>query len=270
MHLEDDGNLPCTRAYRTSANRSPAPLVSQLVFCPEMHRSRLLDLQPADHRGREKILYFERRKQDHQGGAELNLEGWHRTATFTPASIEGDHRWSAEKGWQASIQGSRHEEIRNRQVTSNRASTHASTHASNRASTQASTHASTHASNCSVDLFKDLVPPDDLIWIAWVKHVKYAKMMVKDKFSRDDIKAFDAAVTEAAEAFRAVKEFKGYYKPKQHFAEHAVVNTVRMGPMTGCTPRNAPRNQARLETLSRLDTCLETCLVRLQVLVLFL
>jgi hypothetical protein len=42
------------------------------------------------------------------------------------------------------------------------------------------------------------------------------------------------AVFDATEAFVKVKEFKGFYKPKQHFATHASINTLRMGPMRGC------------------------------------
>jgi hypothetical protein len=42
------------------------------------------------------------------------------------------------------------------------------------------------------------------------------------------------AVFDATEAFLRVKEFKGFYKPQQHFATHASINTLRMGPMRGC------------------------------------
>ena len=44
------------------------------------------------------------------------------------------------------------------------------------------------------------------------------------------------AVVDATKAFCKVKEYKGFFKPKQHFAAHASINTLRMGPMRGCAP----------------------------------
>ena len=43
--------------------------------------------------------------------------------------------------------------------------------------------------------------------------------------------ALDKKVYESHEAFHKVPEFKGYFKPKNHFASHASTHTLRGGPM---------------------------------------
>ena len=66
-------------------------------------------------------------------------------------------------------------------------------------------------------------------------------MLLKNSYTMEEIVALDRAVYKSAVAFRKVKKFKGFFKPKQHFAEHASVNTLRMGPMTGCDARHDAR-----------------------------
>ena len=43
----------------------------------------------------------------------------------------------------------------------------------------------------------------------------------------------DLLIYKAQVAFKNVKEYGHFYKPKHHFATHAPVNTLRMGPMRG-------------------------------------
>ena len=43
----------------------------------------------------------------------------------------------------------------------------------------------------------------------------------------------DMLIYKAQKAFKKVKEYGHFYKPKHHFATHAPVNTLRMGPMRG-------------------------------------
>ena len=73
----------------------------------------------------------------------------------------------------------------------------------------------------------------DVVWIAWVKHVQYIELMVKKELSTLEIVELDKAVFDATQAFNKVPEFKGYFKPKQHFASHASIDTLRMGPLRG-------------------------------------
>ena len=40
-------------------------------------------------------------------------------------------------------------------------------------------------------------------------------------------------IYKAQKAFKKVKEYGHFYKPKHHFATHAPVNTLRIGPMRG-------------------------------------
>ena len=39
------------------------------------------------------------------------------------------------------------------------------------------------------------------------------------------------AICAAQEAYTKVSQFKGFYKPKNHFATHAPIHTLRGGPM---------------------------------------
>ena len=48
-----------------------------------------------------------------------------------------------------------------------------------------------------------------------------------------EVLQLDKAVYDAAVAFGNVKEYKGFFKPKQHFGSHASINVLRMGPMKG-------------------------------------
>ena len=91
----------------------------------------------------------------------------------------------------------------------------------------------------SVKLFEHLIPDKEHpVWVSWVKHVEYVDMLLnKDKFSLAEVVALDMAVFEAMKQFNKVPEYKGFFKPKQHFASHASINTLRMGPMRGYAPR---------------------------------
>jgi len=86
----------------------------------------------------------------------------------------------------------------------------------------------------SVDLFAPLITDaEHPVWVSWVKHVEYVKLMVQDSYTIPQIIDMDKAIYEAQVAFRKVKQYNGFFKPKQHFASHASVNTMRMGPMRG-------------------------------------
>lgn len=85
----------------------------------------------------------------------------------------------------------------------------------------------------SVDLFEPYVDVNDPVWISWVKHVDYIKLMVKRCYTSTEILELDKAIYDAMVAFHKVPEYKGFYKPKMHFASHASVNVLRMGPMRG-------------------------------------
>ena len=75
------------------------------------------------------------------------------------------------------------------------------------------------------------------VWLSWVKHVEYVDMMLnRSTYKLADVVALDMAVYESVELFNKVPEYKGFFKPKHHFASHASVNILRMGPMRGCAP----------------------------------
>jgi hypothetical protein len=116
---------------------------------------------------------------------------------------------------------------------------------------------------CSVEIFEPYIKDkNDPIWIAWVKHIEYFQLMFLSEITKTQvllgiftarphfesrnashhnlgtcprlqIVQLDKMVYEATEAFTKVPEFKGFLKPKHHFAAHASVNTLRMGPMRG-------------------------------------
>ena len=97
----------------------------------------------------------------------------------------------------------------------------------------------------SVELFEDHVDNTHPVWISWVKHVEYYKLLTKDSFSPEEVLQLDKAVYDSMKAFQAVPEYKGFFKPKMHFAAHASVNTLRMGPMRGYVARIGPRITSR-------------------------
>ena len=68
-------------------------------------------------------------------------------------------------------------------------------------------------------------------------------MLNKNSFSLAEVVMLDMAVFEATKQFNKVREYKGFFKPKQHFATHASINVLRMGPMRGyalCICMHAP------------------------------
>lgn len=83
-------------------------------------------------------------------------------------------------------------------------------------------------------MFKPLInDPKHPVWVAWVKHVAYVKLMVQHSFTTTQILQLDKAVYDANVAFNKVPQYKGFFKPKQHFGAHASVNILRMGPLRG-------------------------------------
>ena len=111
------------------------------------------------------------------------------------------------------------------------ASLRASLHASLRASLHASKRASQRARAHSVKLFEPLIPDkQEPVWDAWVKHVKYFEMMRWHEYTLQDIQALDNAVYDAQAAFDKAFGGQGLWKPKQHFASHLAVSTLRCGP----------------------------------------
>ena len=85
----------------------------------------------------------------------------------------------------------------------------------------------------SVELFEHFVPDKKHpVWVSWVTHVHYFKLLMKDSYTMPELIELDKAVYDAAVAFDNVPQYKGYFKPKQHFASHASINILRMGPMS--------------------------------------
>jgi hypothetical protein len=100
----------------------------------------------------------------------------------------------------------------------------------------------------SITLFEHLIPDKTHpVWVSWVKHVEYVDLMLnKTEYTLADIVRLDMAVYEATKQFNKVQEYKGFFKPKQHLAAHASVNTLRMGPMRGCASCRASYRHSRL------------------------
>ena len=63
--------------------------------------------------------------------------------------------------------------------------------------------------------------------------MKAFRLMFLEEYTPDLIIQLDIAVFEAQAAFNRVPEYEGFYKPKHHFATHASINTMQMGPMKG-------------------------------------
>ena len=112
----------------------------------------------------------------------------------------------------------------------------------------------------SIDLFGPYIRDrDDVVWVAWVKHVEYFKLMFHPQATIDEVVLLDKMIFDAREAFRKVPEFKGFEKPKHHCDARTCLNP-------GCfvVPKRfkcaVPRMLllCQFHTLLRFPVCLDT------------
>ena len=79
----------------------------------------------------------------------------------------------------------------------------------------------------SVKILEPLVgDKEDPVWVAWVKHIEYYKVMLQDEVSFDDIAELDSLIFEAQEAFDKASELAPV---------PALVPTPVPAPVPACT-----------------------------------
>lgn len=87
----------------------------------------------------------------------------------------------------------------------------------------------------SIDLLLPLVKdPTDELWMCWVAHVRYVRLLIKETISYDEIVLLDQLIYDHHKRFLEADEYgERLFKPKNHFACHFPVDILNFGPVRG-------------------------------------
>ena len=64
-------------------------------------------------------------------------------------------------------------------------------------------------------------------------HVKYVAALLQHSFTEAAIRAVDKLIMEQQELFLSIEEYEELWKPKNHYAQHLPLDTIRFGPPRG-------------------------------------